>query len=230
MPSRRTSAAGAGPGTPDRRGGCIGPGSSLFSGSGYAASGSWSTPVSRMPGRGSRWSFAIAPRGTTSSWRTPGGCREGSRRWRPTALLSTATSASSSLMTATPIASGSSSAEAGCLTGRRGGASLCRGRRRGSRAEAVVLPDPVEEPAARVLTLDALGLLEQAQAASGRCRRIFREERTPTERDGRLGQRRLNGVAGQDPAPLMIELYQPPHLGDRVSGQAFSNPAVRGIS
>ena len=84
-PSRRTSAAAAGPGTRDRRAGCTGPGWSRFSGSGCAARGSWSTPVSRGRGPASRSCSAIAPRAMTSSSRTRRGCRGACRRSRSTA-------------------------------------------------------------------------------------------------------------------------------------------------
>src|SRR5207244_104134 len=49
----------------------------------------------------------------------------------------------------------------------------------------VVLHDPVEDPPACVLTPDALGLLEQAEPASSRSRRILRENRLPAQQDRR---------------------------------------------
>src|SRR5712664_1176318 len=105
--------------------------------------------------------------------------------------------------------------------------NLTAGRREcqargGLLALPVVLHDPVEHPAARVLAADALGPLEQAQPAAARSRWILREQRGPAEGDRRRWERRLNTVARDDPSPLVVELEEPLHR--RLAGGAASTP------
>jgi membrane peptidoglycan carboxypeptidase len=98
----------------------------------------------------------------------------------------------------------------GIRTGAPDPASL-DGRRRAPSVASLAVSDPIQNPPARVLTLDPLGLLEQAQPAPRLAGGVLKDERGPRQRHRRGGSRRLDAVMGQSTPALVVELDLPLH-------------------